>query len=72
MNATEDVGWLDSPKVLNECIERLKAVKAVGLDAGLDFHGRLHRPMAKQLAKLLASCLSRKSDTVSGYFSFWH
>jgi hypothetical protein len=28
-------------------------VKALGLDAGLDFHGRLHRPMAKQLAKAL-------------------
>lgn len=53
MNATEDVGWLDSPKVLNDCIERLKAVKSVGMDAGLDFHGRLHKPMAKQLAKAL-------------------
>jgi galactonate dehydratase len=53
MNATEDVGWLDSPKVLNESVERLKAVKALGMDAGLDFHGRLHKPMAKQLAKAL-------------------
>jgi len=34
-------------------VERLKAVKSVGLDAGLDFHGRLHKPMAKQLAKAL-------------------
>ena len=53
MNATEDVGWLDSPAVLDATIERLKTVKALGLDAGLDFHGRLHKPMAKQLAKLL-------------------
>ncbi|KAG0635121.1 enolase C-terminal domain-like protein [Tuber brumale] len=53
MNATEDLGWLDSPSALQSSVERLKAVKAVGLDAGLDFHGRIHKPMAKQLAKLL-------------------
>ena len=53
MNATEDVTWLDSPAVLQSTVERLKTVKAMGLDAGLDFHGRLHKPMAKQLAKLL-------------------
>ncbi|OCT47676.1 D-galactonate dehydratase [Cladophialophora carrionii] len=53
MNATEDVNWLDSPSVLDSCVERLKLVKALGLDAGLDFHGRLHKPMAKQLAKAL-------------------
>ncbi|PWY85996.1 mandelate racemase/muconate lactonizing enzyme family protein [Aspergillus heteromorphus CBS 117.55] len=53
MNATEDMNWLDSPSILDSCIERIKQVKALGLDAGLDFHGRLHRPMAKQLAKAL-------------------
>jgi len=53
MNATEDVGWLDSPRALESSVERLKAVKALGMDAGLDFHGRLHKPMAKQLAKAL-------------------
>lgn len=53
MNATESVNWLDSPSVLDSCVERLKAVKSLGLDAGLDFHGRLHKPMAKQLAKAL-------------------
>jgi galactonate dehydratase len=53
MNATEDLGWLDSPSVLQASVERLAAVKAEGLDAGLDFHGRVHKPMAKQLAKLL-------------------
>ncbi|KAK4981862.1 hypothetical protein LTR66_009654 [Elasticomyces elasticus] len=53
MNATEEVNWLDSPSVLDATIERLKIVKSLGLDAGLDFHGRLHKPMAKQLAKAL-------------------
>lgn len=53
MNATEDVNWLDMPAVLDSTVERLKTVKALGLNAGLDFHGRLHKPMAKQLAKAL-------------------
>ncbi|GMK59289.1 hypothetical protein CspeluHIS016_0703040 [Cutaneotrichosporon spelunceum] len=53
MNATESVGWLDSPHALDETVSRLAAVKSVGVDAGLDFHGRLHKPMAKQLAALL-------------------
>ena len=53
MNATEDVDWLDSPRALETSVERLRTVKALGMDAGLDFHGRLHKPMAKQLAKAL-------------------
>lgn len=53
MNATEDMNWVDSPSVLDATVERLKAVRALGLDAGLDFHGRLHKPMAKQLARAL-------------------
>jgi galactonate dehydratase len=53
MNGTEDMGWLDSPSVLQGCVERLKTVKSLGMDAGIDFHGRVHKPMAKQLAKLL-------------------
>lgn len=53
MNATEDIGWLDAPAALDACVERVKAVKALGMDAGVDFHGRLHKPMAKQLVRLL-------------------
>jgi len=53
MNATEDIGWLDSPSALHSSVERLKIVKALGMDAGMDFHGRVHKPMAKQLAKAL-------------------
>ncbi|KAE8166949.1 enolase C-terminal domain-like protein [Aspergillus tamarii] len=54
MNATEDLGWLDSPAVLNASVERLKTVKSLGLDAGVDFHGRVHKAMAIQLAHKLA------------------
>ena len=53
MNATEDVDWLDSPRAVETSVERLKTVKALGMDAALDFHGRLHKPMAKQLARAL-------------------
>lgn len=53
MNATEDMGWLDSPSALSSCVARVRAVKDLGLDAAVDFHGRLHRPMAKQLAAAL-------------------
>ncbi|KAJ6550983.1 mandelate racemase/muconate lactonizing protein [Mycena vulgaris] len=53
MNAVESLGWLDSPDALDGTIERVKQVKSIGLDVGLDFHGRVHRPLAKQLAKAL-------------------
>lgn len=53
MNATEDSNWVDSPAMLDSTVERLRVVKSLGLDVGLDFHGRLHKAMAKQLAKAL-------------------
>jgi galactonate dehydratase len=34
-------------------VERVQAAQAEGMDVGLDFHGRVHRPLAKQLAKAL-------------------
>ncbi|CAN6641011.1 hypothetical protein TRVA0_018S01706 [Trichomonascus vanleenenianus] len=53
MNATEALGWIDSPAKLDDTVERLRLVKETGIDAGLDFHGRVHKGMAKQLAKKL-------------------
>jgi galactonate dehydratase len=53
MNATGEIGWLDSTRKFDEALERVAAVKALGLDVALDFHGRLHKPMAKQLARAL-------------------
>jgi galactonate dehydratase len=52
MNATADIDYLVAPK-LDDVVDRVKAAQAAGVDVGLDFHGRVHRPMAKQLAKLL-------------------
>jgi len=53
MNATEAIGWLDSPDSLKEPVERLRLVRETGIDAGIDFHGRVHKPMARQLIKAL-------------------
>jgi galactonate dehydratase len=49
MNATAQLSRLASPRELDAVLERVDAVKAEGMDVGLDFHGRVHKPMAKQL-----------------------
>ncbi|KAG6854504.1 hypothetical protein C0991_006106 [Blastosporella zonata] len=53
MNATSAVAWIDNPSVLDDTITRVKIVRSLGMDVGVDFHGRLHKGMAKQLARLL-------------------
>lgn len=53
MNATAELDWIGTPKPFDEVIERVRAAQAEGMDVGLDFHGRVHRPMAKQLARAL-------------------
>jgi galactonate dehydratase len=54
MNAVEDMGWLDSPERLREPVERLQRVRETGIDVGVDFHGRVHKPMARRLINALA------------------
>jgi galactonate dehydratase len=53
MNATAELDWIGTPKSFDEVIARVEAAQGAGMDVGLDFHGRVHRPMAKQLAKAL-------------------
>ncbi|KAI0659797.1 enolase C-terminal domain-like protein [Cubamyces menziesii] len=53
MNGTDAVDWIDSPTLLQDTVSRVRDVKSLGLDVGIDFHGRLHKGMAKQLAKAL-------------------
>ena len=53
MNATAELDWIGTPKVFDEVAARVEAAQALGMDVGLDFHGRVHRPLAKQLAKTL-------------------
>ena len=51
MNAIEGIGWLDSPRSVDAVVERLGQVRDAGLDVGIDFHGRLHKPMARQMLR---------------------
>src|SRR5687767_4045507 len=53
MNATAELDWIGTPRLFDEVIDRVRAAQGAGVDVGLDFHGRVHRPMAKQLAKAL-------------------
>jgi galactonate dehydratase len=56
MNATEELQYIDSFAKVDAVLERVDAIrKAVGPDFGIgvDFHGRVHKPMAKVLAKEL-------------------
>jgi galactonate dehydratase len=53
MNATAELDWIGTPKLFDEVVARVEAAQAEGMDVGLDFHGRVHRPMAKQLARAL-------------------
>lgn len=56
MNATEELDYVDSYKKIEASVARIAAVRsAVGPDVGIgvDFHGRVHKAMAKVLAKEL-------------------
>jgi len=56
MNATEELERIDSPATVEDAVDRLQEVReAVGdeVDIGVDFHGRVTKPMAKRLAKAL-------------------
>jgi galactonate dehydratase len=53
MNATGELDWIGTPRLFDEVVKRVEAAQAAGVDVGLDFHGRVHRPMAKQLAKVV-------------------
>jgi galactonate dehydratase len=53
MNATAEMDWIGTPRLFDEVIARAQAAQEAGVDVGLDFHGRVHKPLAKQLAKAL-------------------
>jgi galactonate dehydratase len=53
MNATAELDWIGTPRSFDDVAARVEAAQEQGMDVGLDFHGRVHRPMAKQLAKAL-------------------
>lgn len=56
MNGTEEMQIVDSWEKVDAVLERVQAIRdEMGPDFGIgvDFHGRVHRPMAKVLAKEL-------------------
>jgi len=56
MNATEEIERVDDPATIQAAVTRLRKVReAVGdeVDIGVDFHGRVSKPMAKRLVQEL-------------------
>ncbi|MGX7108866.1 galactonate dehydratase [Facklamia miroungae] len=56
MNATEELHYIDSHEKITQVIERVASIKdkfGDKMQIGIDFHGRVHKPMAKVLAKEL-------------------
>lgn len=56
MNATADMEWIDSNIKIQEAADRLGALREAigyGIEIGVDFHGRVHKTMAKALVKAL-------------------
>jgi len=56
MNACSEMEWIDTPQKIKEAVDCIASVReAVGLDIGIgiDFHGRVHKGMAKGFMKEL-------------------
>lgn len=53
MNGTEEIGWLDSPGKIDALVERVGLVRETGVDVGIDFHGRVHKPMARRMLRAI-------------------
>ena len=54
MNGTEEMEWIDSKRKVQRAVERLAAIRdevGDGIDVAVDFHGRVHKAMAKVLVK---------------------
>jgi len=57
MNATEEMQYVDTHDKVERVLENVQAIRdAVGphIGIGVDFHGRVHKPMAKVLMRELA------------------
>lgn len=56
MNGTEELQIVDSHKKIDELVERVAAIRETCgpyFDIGVDFHGRVHKPMARIIAREL-------------------
>ncbi len=67
MNATEELHYIDSFQKVDEVVERVASIRerfGDAMDIGVDFHGLVHKPMAKVLAKAWShsiQCFWKKS-----------
>ncbi|MEB3364084.1 galactonate dehydratase [Lactobacillus sp. R2/2] len=56
MNATSEMHYIDSLEKVEAAVERVASIREKfgnAMSIGIDFHGRVHKPMAKVLAKAL-------------------
>ncbi|MDT2557030.1 galactonate dehydratase [Enterococcus raffinosus] len=56
MNGTEELHYIDNYEKVQQVVDRVKSIRDYygnELDIAVDFHGRVHKPMAKVLAKAL-------------------
>lgn len=56
MNATEEFQYVDTYEKVDHAVARIAAVREAvgpGVGIGIDFHGRVHKPLARVLAKAL-------------------
>ena len=56
MNATPEIAWIDNYQVVDDVLQRVASIRdALGykMDIALDFHGRVHKGMAKVIMKEL-------------------
>ncbi|MGE4284259.1 MAG: galactonate dehydratase, partial [Clostridia bacterium] len=56
MNGTPEIGWIDSFTVVQDVLERVQAIRELAgykMDIAVDFHGRVHKGMAKVIMKEL-------------------
>jgi galactonate dehydratase len=56
MNGTSEMDWIDSNDKVQEAVNRIASIRdavGYGIGIGIDFHGRVHKAMAKVLMKEL-------------------
>ena len=55
MNGTDELRWIDTYDKLEATVERVAAIQEAvpGMRIAVDFHGRVHKTMAKQLIHML-------------------
>lgn len=82
MNATGDMEWVSSLSDIKTVASNIKLLReefGYGLDIGLDFHGRVHKPMVKKLIEELAPyepmfieepVLAENNDALKHIYSF--